>query len=267
MKKVILITGATDGIGLATAKMLATQGHDLLIHGRSADKLAKVATILSELPNVGVISSYLADLSQINSVKVLAEQISKDHSAIDVIINNAGVFKLTNPINQAGFDLRFIVNTIAPYLLTKLLLPVMSKSSRVVNLSSAAQAPVDLKALLGQVELSDMAAYSQSKLAITMWTQHMAEKLKGHGPIFFAVNPGSLLASKMVQDGFGVAGSDINIGAKILTRLSTEQGLAEHSGQYFDNDKGQFSAPHPDGLNKQKSAKIVEVIEEILTNH
>lgn len=90
---------------------------------------------------------------------------------------------------------------------------------RVINLSSAAQSPVDLEALAGRVRLyDDLTAYAQSKLALTMWPRSMALSLKDSGPAIIAINPGSMLGSKMVTEGFGVVGNDIRIGAEILTR-------------------------------------------------
>jgi len=264
MIKTILITGATDGIGLVTAKLLASEGHSLLIHGRSPEKLDKVKKELTAISNVSEIKTYKADLSVISEVKALAETIKSEHTKLDVLINNAGVFKVSQPITQDGLDLRFVVNTIAPYLLTKALMPLFNSTSRVVNLSSAAQAPVDTQALLGKVRLTDMEAYAQSKLAITMWTQSLAKKLEGTGPLMVAVNPGSLLASKMVKEGFGVAGKDINIGAKILIRMAIREDLKNYSGQYFDNDKGTFSSPHPDGLVESKIEDTINAIEKVL---
>jgi len=259
--KTILITGATDGIGLATAKALALQGHKLLIHGRSAEKLERVK---AELAALGAdVEGYLADLSDLKQVEKLAAEVAANHERLDVLINNAGIFKTNQPITAAGLDVRFVVNTLAPYLLTRRLLPLMVASSRVVNLSSAAQAPVDLQALAGKQRLGDMPAYAQSKLAITMWTRHLAREL-GAGPVIVAVNPGSLLATRMVKEGFGVAGNDINIGADILIRAALSDEFASASGRYFDNDAHRFNDPHPDGLDDSKCAELVEAIETIL---
>ena len=134
-----------------------------------------------------------------------------------MLINNAGIFKTPEPITQDGLDVRFAVNTIAPYLLTQKLLPLLGASGRVINLSSAAQSPVDPEALAGRVRLSDdLTTYAQSKLALTMWSRSMALSLKDEGPVIIAVNPGSLLGTKMVKEGFGMAGNDIRIGADIL---------------------------------------------------
>tara|TARA_R110000751_G_scaffold3930_3_gene18377 strand:+ start:20130 stop:20936 length:807 start_codon:yes stop_codon:yes gene_type:complete len=265
VKKTILITGATDGIGLETAKLLASDGHHLLIHGRNSQKLDSVKQVLAAIPDSGTVRSYLADLSDLSEVTKLVTDISKENQHLDVLINNAGVFKTNQPITAAGLDVRFVVNTISPYMLTQELLPLLGNGGRVINLSSAAQAPVNIQALRGEVSLSDdMQAYAQSKLAITMWSNIMAQQTKAAGLTVIAVNPGSLLASKMVTEGFGVAGNDLAIGAKILQGLALEEGMSEHSGEYYDNDSGKFAAAHPDASNLQKSAEVVQVIESII---
>ena len=263
MKKKILLTGATDGIGLATAKMLLQQGHYLLLHGRNSRKLEEVTNVLTSEIAGAEIETYIADFSDLSDVQKLANSITKKHTNLDVLINNAGVFKTPDAITKDGLDVRFVVNTLAPYLLTTKLLPLLSNSGRVVNLSSAAQASVNIEALKGHTQLDDMGAYSQSKLAITMWSRVMAEKLKD-GPMVVAVNPGSLLASKMVTEGFGVAGSDINIGADILNRAALSDEFENASGKYFDNDSKQFAPPHQDALDQQKCVEVVKAIECML---
>ena len=265
MQKTILITGSTDGIGLETAKMLASQGHHLLLHGRNPTKLEHAERTIRELADSERVDSYVADLSRMADVEALAKAVSERHARIDVLINNAGVFKTPDPITQDGLDVRFAVNTIAPYLLTIRLLPRLESTARVINLSSAAQAAVDLEALAGRVRISDdFNAYAQSKLAITMWSGNMARSFKDQGPVIIAVNPGSMLGTKMVKQGFGVAGKDIRIGAEILIRAALADEFATASGEYFDNDSGQFASPHLDALDPQKSEEIVRAIEEIL---
>jgi NAD(P)-dependent dehydrogenase (short-subunit alcohol dehydrogenase family) len=265
MQKTILITGSTDGIGLETARMLVMQGHHVLLHGRNPEKLEEVQRTLSGLTDGGRVESYVADLSSMAEVEALARAVAKQHASLDVLINNAGVYKTPETITQDGLDVRFVVNTLAPCLLTKRLLPLLGSSGRVVNLSSAAQAPVDTKALTGRVRLADdYEAYAQSKLAITMWSRHIAHALKENGPVCIAVNPGSLLGTRMVKEGFGVAGKDIRIGAEILLRAALADEFATASGEYFDNDSGQFASPHPDALDPQKSATIVHAIEAVL---
>ena len=97
-----------------------------------------------------------------------------------------------------------------------------------------------------------------------MWSKSMADSLGDKGPTIIAVNPGSLLGSKMVKDAFGQEGKDIKIGADILTRAALSDEFAEASGKYFDNDSEQFASAHSDVLDSQKSNDIVSTIDTIL---
>ncbi|MBU2867564.1 SDR family NAD(P)-dependent oxidoreductase [Pacificibacter marinus] len=256
MTKTILITGSTDGIGLLTAQTLVAEGHVVLLHGRNAAKLEAAAKTIA-----GPVEQYLADLSDMADVHALASAIRAKHSQIDVVINNAGILKVPNPVTKGGYDLRFMVNAIAPYVLTRELLPIIAKDGRVVNLSSAAQAPVDLDALHGRRQLSDMDVYAQSKLALTIWSREMAKTLPD-GPAIIAVNPGSLLASKMVKEGFGIAGNDLSIGANILRDAALDASFAKASGAYFDNDSQLFAQPHAAALDAAHSAEVMQGLDE-----
>ncbi len=260
MAKTICITGATDGIGLALAGSLAAEGHKLLLHGRNPEKLAAALAGID-----GQHDSYLADMSDLAQVEAMAETIAANHGSVDVLINNAGIFRTENTRTADGFDVRFVVNTFAPVLLTRKLVPLIPASGRVVNLSSAAQAPVDLAALRGEQAVDDaFNAYAQSKLALTMWSRVEGLARKASGPMMVAVNPGSMLASKMVTEGFGAAGNEIGIGVDILTRAALADEFTDAAGTYFDNDAGHFAAPHPDALDQGKCDAVITAIDEIL---
>lgn len=264
MKKIILITGSTDGIGLTTAKSLLKLGHTVLLHGRNEAKLAAVKQKLSDLTSPEQVFAYKADLSILSEVNSLASEIIKDHKSLDVLINNAGIFITSETITLDGFDVRFKVNTIAPYLLTKQLLPLLKNNGRVVNLSSAAQSSLTPEELTKPSALSDSAVYAKSKLALTMWSRQMALSLGENGPMIVAVNPKSFLGSKMVEQAYGVAGGSLQIGADILVKAALSDEFSKASGLYYDNDIGQFTSPHQDALNPQKISKITEVIEQII---
>lgn len=258
MSKTVLITGSTDGIGLLTAKTLSSMGNNVLLHGRSAEKLDKAATEVG-----GNTETYVADLSRMDQVHALASAIREQHTHLDAIINNAGVLKASQTKTPDGYDVRFMVNTFAPYALTHALLPILKSDSRIVNLSSAAQAPIDLDVLHGSRQVDDMAAYAQSKLAITIWSQEMAKELHD-GPVVVAVNPGSLLASKMVKEGFGVEGKDLQIGADILCDAAIGESFADASGKYFDNDSGSFTPPHAAALDSNQITEVMQGIEAVV---
>ncbi|MGR3515227.1 MAG: SDR family NAD(P)-dependent oxidoreductase [Paracoccaceae bacterium] len=257
MTKTILITGATDGIGLLTVQKLAKAGHTVLLHGRSETKLVAAAAQVGGAPE-----TYRADLSLMANVERMAEAILSRHDRLDVLINNAGILKSPITTTEAGRDIRFEVNTIAPYVLTRRLLPIIPQDGRVVNLSSAAQAPVDVAAMAAFQPMGDMDAYAQSKLAITIWSAEMAKSLP-EGPAILAVNPGSLLASKMVKEGFGVEGSDLSIGADILIAAALDPKFAHASGQYFDNDSGRFAPPHAAAADPSQVEAVMTSLAEV----
>ena len=263
MKKRILITGATDGIGLETAKMILESGHDLIIHGRNLSKSDKIKTSLFELFPNAIIDTCTADLSDLKSVRTLAENILDEYDHLDVLINNAGVFKVDNPTTSANLDIRFVVNCLAPYMLTQKLSELLKGNGRIINVSSAAQSKVNLQALRGLESLTDMAAYSQSKLALTMWSKYLAEQQKLEGLVYLSVNPGSLLGSKMVKEGFGVNGGDLKIGAEILTKMALAEEFSKCSGQYFDNDSGHFLIPHNDIHNEAILTGLIDTLDEL----
>lgn len=264
MSKTIMITGATDGIGLETARMLAAAGHSLLLHGRSKEKLEHLQQELAGGAREGQVETFRADLSKLEDVAQLAAAVASKHAVLHVLINNAGVFRTSTPKTEHGFDVRFMVNSIAPYLLTKRLLPLLGEVGRVVNLSSAAQSSVNLEAVAAYTGLSDGAAYAQSKLAITMWSRGMARGLGAAGPVIVAVNPASMLGSKMVKEAFGVGGGDLKVGADILVRAALSDEFTDASGLYYDNDSHRFADPHPDALDQDKAEKLIALIEKII---
>lgn len=267
MNKTILITGSTDGIGLATAKSLLKLGHTVLIHGRSEAKLSATKKQLSGISGAGKIYTYTADLSRFDDVHQLVSKIENEHKSLDALINNAGVFILDEVVSSDGLDVRFMVNTIAPYLLAKRLLPLLGNDGRVVNLSSAAQSSINPLELTKPSVLSDNAVYAKSKLALTMWSRQMALSIGVNGPVVVAVNPKSFLGSKMVEKAYGVAGGSLQIGADILVKSALSEEFSKATGLYFDNDIGQFTQPHQDALDNNKIADVTDIIEEIITRY
>lgn len=264
MSKVVVITGATDGIGLATARQLVTAGHCVVVHGRNPQKVAAVAgSLRTEYPGAHV-EELVADLSNLTEAARCAETLAAREAPVDVLINNAGVFKAGDNPWVDGMDVRFVVNTLAPYLMTRRVLGSLPADGRVVNLSSAAQAPVDVEALAGRRQLSDGEAYAQSKLALTMWSRHLGRAVGPGGPVVVSVNPGSLLNTSMVREAFGSSRADVSVGADILMRAATGPEFATATGMYFDNDAGQFASPHPDALDDTKTAQVVVAVEQVL---
>ncbi len=268
MNKTILITGSTDGIGKLAAIKLAKKGHVIYLHGRNSAKLEKVISEVKTLSNNHNIKGFTADFSDLEAVKTMATQVNQALSKIDVLINNAGIFKSPANLSKDGFDIRFVVNYFAPYLLTKELLPLLSKvnNSRIINLSSAAQAKVSLEALSGNRQLSAQESYAQSKLALTMWSFNLAKILKNISVI--AVNPGSLLNTNMVKEAYGRYWSSADKGANILYDLAIEKEYEGITGKYFDNDKGNkkgtFGEAHSDAYDEVLREELVLITNRIL---
>lgn len=264
MNKTILITGSTDGIGKLAAINLAKEGHEIYLHGRNADKLAAVISEIKALSNNEKIHGFQADFSDLDAVKDLSKQVKEKLSKLDILINNAGVYK--SPVNQTkdGLDTRFVVNYLAPYLLTEELLPLLKKgaSPRIINLSSAAQATVSHDVLLGHQQISTQEAYAQSKLALTMWSFHLAELEPNI--VVIPVNPGSLLNTKMVKEGFGRFWSSADKGGNILHDLAISEDYNNMSGKYFDNDQGVFGRAHSDAYNKMEVDHLIQETKTML---
>ncbi|MDT0540652.1 MULTISPECIES: SDR family NAD(P)-dependent oxidoreductase [Croceitalea] len=269
MKKNILITGSTDGIGKLTALKLAKEGHSLFLHGRDPKKLEATIIEIRKEANTKTIFGSVADFSDLQSVCKMAKRTALELPKLDVLINNAGVFKSSQLVNSNGIDLRLVVNYLAPYLFTQGLLPVLKKATapRIINLSSAAQASVSLEALKGSKTIGVQEGYAQSKLALTMWSFDLAQKEKD--VTIIAVNPGSLLNTKMVKEAYGNHWSSADKGASLLYDLAILSEFEEKTGLYFDNDKGDprgtFGEAHADAYNEIKIGQLISATEELLT--
>ena len=183
-----------------------------------------------------------------------------------MLINNAGVFKSSQSKNNEGLDLRFAVNYFAPYLLTNGLIQLLknSTSPRVINLSSAAQSTVSLSALKGSEILSEQRAYAESKLALTMWSFAFAKAKPQINTI--AVNPGSLLNTRMVAEAYGQYWSSADKGASIIYDLATLEKYKDSTGKYFDNDIGEFNTAHEDAYDEHKINELITATQVILEN-
>lgn len=266
MSKTILITGSTDGIGKLAAIKLANEGHKIIVHGRNSTKLAVTVAEVKSLSNNPKIYGIEADFSKSDSVKKMISILS-DMESLDVLINNAGIFNSPENTAALDIDIRFVVNYLAPYMLTNSLLPILRKSPapRIINVGSAAQSPVNLEALSGKEDLTVNQAYAQSKLALTMWAFNMAKQVDF--PVI-AVNPGSLLNTKMAIEAYGQHWAPAEKGANIIYELAVLSKYKSDSGKYFDNDLGDeighFSSAHVDAYDNDKIAALIEKTEEII---
>jgi NAD(P)-dependent dehydrogenase (short-subunit alcohol dehydrogenase family) len=239
--RTILITGSTDGLGLACATELAAEGATVLLHGRDEQRLDQARVHVDARAADGDLSTYLADLSSLDAVRGLADQVLSEQSRLDVLVNNAGV-ALPIPERQLsadGHELTFAVNYLSHFLLTALLLPLLERSApaRIVNVASIGQRPIDFDDVMLERGYDPFRAYCQSKLAQIMFTFELAERLGESGVTVNALHPATLMDTKMVRDSFGTAMTSVDQGKEATLRLVSSPELDGITGHYFDGQK------------------------------
>ena len=241
---VILVTGATDGMGKRVVRDLAAEGATVLLHGRSPERGEAATREIREETGNDKLRYYPADFSSLEEVRRLADEIHSDNERLDVLINNAGIGAgpsggANRQEGKDGYELRFAVNYLAPFLLTNLLLPLLRDSapSRIVNVASVGQAPIDFDDVMLERGYEGMRAYSQSKLALIMFTFSLAERLEGTGVTANSLHPATLMDTKMVFESFGYTMSTVQEGAEATERLAISPELEGISGRYFDGER------------------------------
>jgi NAD(P)-dependent dehydrogenase (short-subunit alcohol dehydrogenase family) len=235
--EVILVTGATDGLGRGVAGELARNGAEVLVHGRDARRVEGTTSELGDAAG----GSYRADFSSLGEVRAMAERVLSEQGRIDVLVNNAGVGS-TLPgdgerlTSQDGYELRFAVNYLAGFLLTGLLEPLLTRSppARVVNVSSAGQMPIDFDDVMLERHYNGTRAYCQSKLAQVMHTFDLAERLANRGVTANCLHPATYMPTKIVLHARGTAASSLEEGVRATTHLVVDPELEGVTGRYFD---------------------------------
>ncbi|GMU94595.1 SDR family oxidoreductase [Ignavibacterium album] len=194
--KICLITGATSGIGKATAIELAKRNYDLILLGRNQKKCEKITERIQRMNNHIKVKYYVADISLINSVKKICEQIRKDLNRIDVLVNNAGARFLEHQLTSEGIELTLATNHLGHFVLTNELLPLLKSSddARIINVSSAAHGGGKglIENITDPAKYDGRLQYSNSKLANVLFTYELAERLKDYSISTFAVDPGGV---------------------------------------------------------------------------
>jgi NAD(P)-dependent dehydrogenase (short-subunit alcohol dehydrogenase family) len=240
--QVILVTGATDGLGKRVAHDLAARGATVLLHGRSREKgEATLQEIREDTGNQKLIY-YNADFSSLDAVRQLSEEIQADQERLDVLINNAGtgagLRQALREKSTDGYELRFAVNYLAPFLLTHRLLPLLRRSApaRIVNVASVGQRPIDFDNVMLEDGYDGLRAYRQTKLALVMFTFDLADDLRKTGITVNSLHPATLMSTRMVleTDYFGGPMSTVEEGAHAVEYLATSPELGGVTGEYFD---------------------------------
>jgi NAD(P)-dependent dehydrogenase (short-subunit alcohol dehydrogenase family) len=239
-EQVILVTGATDGHGKGVALELARRGATLLIHGRDAKRLQQTAQEMVHNTNARAIRTYRADFDNLDEVRKMADALIASEPRLDALVNNAGVGVMVpgdgaRAVSKDGYEYRFAVNYLAPYLLTRRLLPTLRASapSRIVNVSSAGQQAIDFDDVMLERQYDGIRAYCQSKLAQILFTIDLAEELRGTGVTVHALHPATFMPTKIVPN----PTSSLEEGIAATVKLVTDASLGNISGRYFEGKK------------------------------
>ena len=237
-QRVVLVTGSTDGLGREVALRLGAGGAHVIVHGRNRERGLEVVREI-ESGGAGSAAFYAADLASLAQVRTLAESILRDYDRLDVLVNNAGIWNndAERRVSADGHELHFAVNYLSGFLLTRMLLPLLVESapSRIVNVASGAQSPIDFSDPMIERRYSGSRGYGQSKLAQILFTVDLAEELAGKGVTVNALHPATLMATSMVRGAGMAARSTVDEGADAVMNLVTAPDLG--SGGYFDGQR------------------------------
>jgi len=237
-RPVMLITGSTDGLGREVARRLAATGAHVIIHGRNRERGAAVVEEIRR-DGKGSAAFYAADLASLAQVRELGASILRDYQRLDVLVNNAGIWLTqgSRQVSADGHELHFAVNYLSGYLLTRTLLPLLVKStpSRIVNVASIAQTPIDFSDVMLERGYSGGRAYGQSKLAQIIFTADLARELAGKGVTVVALHPATLMNTSMVEQAGMQPRATIAEGAEAVMQAITMAGI--ESGTYFNGKR------------------------------
>ena len=255
--KLCVVTGATDGIGRVTARILAEKGAEVVLVGRNAAKGAEVCEAIHRSARNERVRFEQADLSSQAEIRALAARLAAGAAAIDVLVNNVGAMFTRRRESADGIEMTFALNHLGYFLLTGLLLESLkaSASGRIVNVASQAHRSgrIDLDDLQGTRRYRGMAAYCQSKLANILFTYRLAELLAGTPVTANCLHPG-FVASRFGQNNgrlfamvlkvaMRLSAIDVEAGARTSVHVATSADLAGVSGRYFDKSREAASAP------------------------
>jgi len=263
--KTILVTGATSGMGQYIATELAGRGATVLLHGRSAESLEQTAAAIRRKTGNEWLRTYRADFAFLQDVQTMAEAVRAAEPKLDVLINNAGVGG-GRPFGKRetshdGYELRFAVNYLTPYMLTHALLPLLEKSapSRVVNVASAGQQAIDFSDVMLEHGYNPARGYMQSKLALIMMTFDLAEELADTGVTVNALHPATFMNTKMVRQSFIPPTSTVKSGAEPTIRLAVASELEGITGRYFDQtQESRANSQAYDPIARQRLKQLTE---------
>jgi NAD(P)-dependent dehydrogenase (short-subunit alcohol dehydrogenase family) len=234
-EQVILVTGATDGLGRGVAADLASRGATVLLHGRSPERLERTLAELRDETGSEKLRTYRADFASLAEVRAMAAEVTANEGRLDALVNNAGIgFLPEREFSQDGVELVLQVDYLAGYLLTRELLPLLRASapSRIVFVASAGQAPIDFDDPMMDDGYDAGRAYCQAKLAQINQTMDMAGRLDGDVAVT-ALHPSTFMPTKILGPGMDPR-STVQEGIDATVRLVADPELEGVTGVYFN---------------------------------
>lgn len=262
-EKTILVTGATDGIGKATALALTQRGARVIVHGRSAAKVAQVKAEIAQTVSNAQIETAVADFAALAQVQALAQDLLTRFAKLEAVVHNAGVYLPTRQLSADGFELTLAVNHLAPFALTQALLPLLRASqARVITVASATHqgAHIEFADLQAEQHYSGYRAYAQSKLANVLFANLLAERERGT-LTSNSLHPG-VIGTKLLRAGFNMAGASAEQGAATSVYLATAPEAAHITGKYFVNEHE--APPAPLAHSRELQIRLWEVSERLI---
>lgn len=271
--KLVLVTGASAGIGRATATGLARRGARLLLTGRDP---ARCDEALAAVRAAGATDArmFRTDFSRLAAVRELAAEIRAHTQRIDVVINNAGSVAARRKLTADGHELTFAINHLAPFLLTGLLLPLLGPGARIVNVSSEGHrwGALDFDDLHNERSYNALRVYGQTKTANILWSMELARRLAGSGVTSNSLHPGAVRTNLGRGQGFGwdllqriIVGLFIRSarqGAATSIYLAASQDVEGVSGRYFVDRREKQPVAH--AVDPRTAGRLWEVSEELV---
>jgi NAD(P)-dependent dehydrogenase (short-subunit alcohol dehydrogenase family) len=274
--KVCLITGGTSGIGWVTAKELVQMGARVLVVGKNRKRGKMAAEAIRDEAGADTVEFFQTDLSSLQEVRDLVEVFKKEHSRLDVLVNNAGTTLINRRLSPDGYEMTLAVNHLSHFLLTNLLMDTLRSSapSRVINVSSGShwRGEINFDDLQSEKRYRFMRVYGNSKLANVLFTYELARRLDGVGVTANTVHPGFVSTNmgrdngwfihKMVRLVMIFSGISPQEGARTIVHLATFPEMVDVSGEYFYDMKSVKSSPGSYDLDTAR--RLWEVSEKLV---
>jgi NAD(P)-dependent dehydrogenase (short-subunit alcohol dehydrogenase family) len=261
---VILVTGSTGGLGREVARSLASRGAHVIVHGRSEERGRELVREI-EAAGQGSARFYVADLAYLDEVRELGRSILRDYDRLDVLVNNAGVWvdnENERVLNDAGHELHFAVNYLSHFVLTEMLLPLLRSSapSRIVNVASVAQRPIDFDDVMMESGYSEGRGYAQSKLAQVLHAYDLAMELEDQGVTVTALHPATMMDTDMVLSRGAAPRTSVDEGVEAVLNLVLSPDI--ENGRYYQGLNP--TRANAQAYDEEARARLREVTRELV---